>query len=117
MSVPEARGAAGVRFAFGDRTMGMLRSGHGEFRAPFVVQYNGSFPASGTRTFNLTVVCVPTAPGWSRAIILNPNPNPDPDPNPNPNPNQVARDHLRWQAGLFWTAHVPYPFLALTLTA
>merc|ERR1719174_3451066 len=70
MSVPETRGAAGVRFAFGDRTMGMLRSGHGEFRAPFVVQYNGSFPASGTRTFNLTVVCVPTAPGWSRAIIF-----------------------------------------------
>ena len=70
MSVPETLGAAGVRFAFGDRTMGMLRSGHGEFRAPFVVQYNGSFPASGTRTFNLTVVCVPTAPGWSRAIIF-----------------------------------------------
>jgi pheophorbide a oxygenase len=69
MSVPETLGAAGLRFAFGDRTMGMLRSGHGEFRAPFVVQYNASYPAS-PRTFNLTVVCVPTAPGWSRAIIF-----------------------------------------------
>ena len=69
MSAPESLGAAGLLFEFGDRTMGMRRSSIGEFRAPFVVAYNGSFEGS-TKMFNLTVVCLPTAPGWSRTIIF-----------------------------------------------
>jgi len=72
MSVPTNRADDGSKFGFafdfGDRTMGKRRAGVGEFRAPFVVAYNADFENS-SRTFNLTVVCVPTAPGWSRAII------------------------------------------------
>lgn len=69
MSAPDSLGKAGLSFEFGDRTMGMRRSSVGEFRAPFVVAYNGSFEGS-PRMFNLTVICLPTAPGWSRTIIF-----------------------------------------------
>jgi len=75
MSLPAALGGGGgpvdergFAFEFGDRTMGLRRAGSGEFRAPFTVAYNAEY-ANSSRTFNLTVVCVPTAPGWSRAII------------------------------------------------
>lgn len=72
-----ASGLRGFKFDFGDRTMGMRRAGTGEFRAPFVVAYNAGFePAYDKhgnkklrRPFNLTVVCLPTASGRSRAII------------------------------------------------
>ncbi len=87
MTNPEMLGERGVTFEFGDRTMGMRRAGTAEFRAPFVVKYNASFepktapppkragapppPAPPPRpNFQLTVICVPTAPGWSRAIIF-----------------------------------------------
>lgn len=73
-----AFGLRGFSFEFGDRTMGKRRAGTGEFRAPYVVSYNADFEPtldkkSGelkpSRPFNLTVVCVPTAAGRSRAII------------------------------------------------
>jgi len=92
MSVPMPLGDSGkfgFSFKFDDRTMGMRRAGSGEFRAPFVVKYFAAFepppppPPKGRRMaaapppppkerkpFQLTVICVPTAPGWSRAIIF-----------------------------------------------
>jgi len=67
-------GEEGFQFHFEDRTMGKMRAGTGEFRAPYVVSYAAGYehldlskPPPGT--FNLTVVCIPTAPGWSRTII------------------------------------------------
>ena len=71
-------GLRGFEFEFGDRTMGKRRAGTGEFRAPFVVAYNADFEPTldkktgelkPSRPFNLTVVCLPTAAGHSRAII------------------------------------------------
>ena len=70
-------GLRGFSFEFGDRTMGKRRAGTGEFRAPFVVAYNADFEPTldkkgrlkTSRPFNLTVVCVPTGAGRSRAII------------------------------------------------
>lgn len=72
------KGLRGFEFEFGDRTMGKMRSGTGEFRAPFVVAYNADFEPTvdkkgnvkPSRPFNLTVICVPTAAGRSRAIIF-----------------------------------------------
>ena len=69
---------SGFSFEFADRTMGQRRAGTGEFRAPYVVTYNAAFerktdPKSGEllppKFFNLTVVCLPTSAGQSRAII------------------------------------------------
>ena len=78
MTQPHEVSEAGFRFDFGDRTMGMMRQGSGAFRAPFVVAYNAEFEPKldkagaplPRKTFNLTVVCVPTGPGRSRAIIF-----------------------------------------------
>ena len=73
-----AYGLRGFSFEFGDRTMGKRRAGTGEFRAPFVVSYNADFEPvvdkktgdlKPSRPFNLTVVCLPTSAGRSRAII------------------------------------------------
>mmetsp|Transcript_11681 Transcript_11681/g.38490 ORF Transcript_11681/g.38490 Transcript_11681/m.38490 type:complete len:412 (+) Transcript_11681:521-1756(+) len=75
MSIPRDAAASqtGFSFDFGDRTMGLRRAGTGEFRAPYVVDYNAEFqvPAGATprQPFRLTVVCIPTRAGWSRAII------------------------------------------------
>lgn len=60
----------GYKFHHEDRTMGMLRGGTGEFRAPFVVSYDAEFKTEPKRPFGLTVCCIPTKPGWSRAIII-----------------------------------------------
>lgn len=61
---------AGFAFEFADRTMGKRRHGRAEFRAPFVVQYKARFATRAA--FDLTAVCVPSAPGHSRAILLGP---------------------------------------------
>jgi hypothetical protein len=76
MSIPRdaASSPHGFSFEFGDRTMGMRRAGTGDFRAPYVVSYNAQFevPAGAPprNPFKLTVVCIPTRAGWSRAIIF-----------------------------------------------
>mmetsp|Transcript_75392 Transcript_75392/g.125702 ORF Transcript_75392/g.125702 Transcript_75392/m.125702 type:complete len:518 (-) Transcript_75392:38-1591(-) len=80
MSAAIAMHPSGFNFSFGDRTMGMRRAGGGEFRAPYVVSYAAVFepkpaappppPGMPPKCFNLTVVMIPVAPGWSRAIIF-----------------------------------------------
>lgn len=55
---------------FTPRKVGMLRSGIGAFQAPFTVMYDAKFASDTPRDFNLSVLCIPTKPGWSRAIIL-----------------------------------------------
>jgi len=67
-------GEEGFQFHFEDRTMGKLRAGTGEFRAPYVVSYAAGYEhldltKPPPKPFNLTVVMIPTAPGSSRAII------------------------------------------------
>lgn len=77
------RKEAGFSFQWDDRTMGMLRSGTGEFRAPFLVNYEANFDLSskkgasdddsnegGQRPWQLAVLCVPTRPGWSRVMVF-----------------------------------------------
>ena len=49
---------------------GMMRGGIGEFRAPFIVNYDATFKSETPKPFKLAVVCIPTKPGWSRAIVL-----------------------------------------------
>jgi len=63
---------AGFQFDFQDRTMGMMRSGTGEFRAPYLVNYKATFSQEdgSKRPWQLSVLCVPTKPGWSRVIVL-----------------------------------------------
>ncbi|KAG7338925.1 ring-hydroxylating dioxygenase, large terminal subunit [Nitzschia inconspicua] len=72
MTVPQSLGAQGFRFEWQDRTMGMLRSGTGSFQAPFAVVYDAKYQSDTPRDFKLSVLCIPTKPGWSRAIILGP---------------------------------------------
>jgi hypothetical protein len=50
----------------------MLRSGIGVFQAPYTVAYDAKYEAENPRGFQLSVLCIPTKPGWSRAIILGP---------------------------------------------
>jgi hypothetical protein len=53
--------------------MGMRRQGIGEFRAPYVVSYYADFESSSKKPkapFNFKAICIPTAPGWSRTIIV-----------------------------------------------
>jgi phenylpropionate dioxygenase-like ring-hydroxylating dioxygenase large terminal subunit len=69
MTTPKALGEHGFRFEWQDRTMGKRRGGTGNFRAPYVVSYNAEYETGGP-PFNLTVVCIPTAPGYSRAIVF-----------------------------------------------
>lgn len=68
------RGPAGFSFEWEDRTMGMLRKGTGEFRAPYLVTYDAQFDAkdkeSPPRIFQLSVFCIPTKPGWSRVMTF-----------------------------------------------
>jgi nitrite reductase/ring-hydroxylating ferredoxin subunit len=75
--------ASGFTFDFADRTGKRVRRGTGEFRAPYVIQYNTKFDVptavkgakASPRTvdpgvFNLTVICTPSRPGWSRVRKL-----------------------------------------------
>ena len=50
----------------------MLRSGTGMFQAPYTVAYDAKYETENPRGFQLSVLCIPTKPGWSRAIILGP---------------------------------------------
>jgi len=59
----------GFGFDWSDRTMGMIRHGSAEFRGPYMVTYDGTFEVSN-KPFQLSVLCIPTKPGWSRAIIM-----------------------------------------------
>lgn len=70
MTFPIVKGEEGFTFNWEDRTMGLMRAGEGGFRAPYLVWYDADFD-SDSRRFELFVFCVPTKPGWSRAIILN----------------------------------------------
>jgi phenylpropionate dioxygenase-like ring-hydroxylating dioxygenase large terminal subunit len=84
MSLTGPIAPSGFAFRFQDRTMGMRRDGTGVYRAPFVIQYAADYVnATATkspkrkatngpnqRTFNLTAICIPTRPGWSRIIIF-----------------------------------------------
>ena len=79
-----SEGQHGFEFDFADRTMGRRRAGSGSFKAPYIVAYQAEYGPKQTatakqlakeaskppKTFNLTVVCLPTRPGWSRIIIF-----------------------------------------------
>jgi hypothetical protein len=67
-AVEEVPGLRGFTAEFGDRTYQKMRSGVEEFRAPFVIAYNATF--ENGNPWSLTVVCVPTRPGWSRLILF-----------------------------------------------
>jgi pheophorbide a oxygenase len=69
MTIPEEKGDEGFSFQWEDRTMGLMRKGKGGFRAPYSVWYDANFETDPPRKFELTVLCIPTKPGWSRAII------------------------------------------------
>mmetsp|Transcript_28498 Transcript_28498/g.41613 ORF Transcript_28498/g.41613 Transcript_28498/m.41613 type:complete len:458 (+) Transcript_28498:166-1539(+) len=60
----------GFQFEYADRTMGMTRRGIGQFRAPYLVNYNATFDTPDARPFLLSALCIPTQPGWSRVIVL-----------------------------------------------
>lgn len=70
MTVPVDKGEAGFSFDWGDRTMGMMRSGSGEMRAPYLVNYDAKFQTETPRPFRLSAIGIPTKPGWSRGIII-----------------------------------------------
>jgi hypothetical protein len=70
MTNPVSKGEGGFFFEWEDRTMGMMRSGSGEFRAPFLVNYDGNFKTKEERKFKLSALCIPIKPGWSRGIII-----------------------------------------------
>lgn len=70
MTLPVDKGEAGFSFDWDDRTMGMMRSGGGEIRAPYLVNYDAKFHTETPRPFRLSAICIPTKPGWSRSIIL-----------------------------------------------
>ncbi|CAB9530549.1 expressed unknown protein [Seminavis robusta] len=65
-------GEAGFAFEWQDRTMGMMRTGEGKFRAPFLVNYNATFasPTGEAKPFRLSALCIPTRPGWSRVMVF-----------------------------------------------
>lgn len=71
MTVPDDHGEQGFSYEWEDRTMAMMRKGTGGFRAPYAVVYDADFQTTPTpRKFELSVLCIPTKPGWSRAIIV-----------------------------------------------
>jgi Pheophorbide a oxygenase len=60
----------GFTFTFQDRTMKMKRNGYCRFRAPYYIEYRGTYENIQDKTFNLTTLLVPSKPGWSRIIIF-----------------------------------------------
>ena len=70
MSVPEDIDERGFSLDFEDRTMKMDRKGKLDFNAPYMVDYNGEFDTDPVKPFKLSVLCIPTKPGWSRTIIF-----------------------------------------------
>ena len=73
MTTPSKLTEQGLEFSYEDRTIGMRRSALGQFRAPFVISYEGIFepktPQAEAPLFNLTAIMIPTKPGWSRLIL------------------------------------------------
>jgi pheophorbide a oxygenase len=111
----------GLRFAFRDQTMNMPRVGKGEFRAPYVVQYDAVYnvtalvntthattttktsKAAAAQTFNLTTILIPVQPGWSRIIIFG-------GPEKQPRQKQKAKSKIPFKGKLFrllpyWLLH------------
>ena len=78
MTIPTDHGENGFSFEWQDRTMGNYREGTGEFRAPYIVNYDAMFKTEEPRPFKLAAICIPTKPGWSRAIIVNGGSSPSP---------------------------------------
>lgn len=80
ISIEGAIEESGFKFAYADRTMGRRRTGTGEFKAPYVLTYEGLFEPTAKeakeglthsrRTFNLTTACIPVGPGRSRVIVF-----------------------------------------------
>jgi hypothetical protein len=78
MTSPVTLNEHGFDYTFADQTGGRRRAGDGRFRAPFTIQYNATFEqteaqrAAGEdlKFFNLTALCIPTKPGWSRTIVF-----------------------------------------------
>ncbi len=70
MTVPVSMGEEGFKFEFEDRTMNLIRKGSGLFQAPYTVAYDAKYESETPRDFKLSVLCIPTKPGWSRAILL-----------------------------------------------
>jgi phenylpropionate dioxygenase-like ring-hydroxylating dioxygenase large terminal subunit len=70
MTVPVSMGEEGFKYEFEDRTMKMIRKGEGRFQAPYTVSYDAKYESETPRDFKLSVLCIPTKPGWSRAILL-----------------------------------------------
>lgn len=69
MTMLEAVSPRGFRFIAEDRTMGERRRVEGAFRAPYVIQYGGTFTGTA-KPFALTALLIPTKPGWSRITLL-----------------------------------------------
>ena len=100
MTVPSDQGVHGFTYKWEDRTMGMMRTGDAMYRAPFLVDYNGKFMTEGNKPFRLSVICIPTKPGWSRAIIFS----------PGGGNNQEMKAKTTWKGKLFrmipvWLSH------------
>jgi hypothetical protein len=78
MTSPVNLNEHGFDFTFADQTGGRRRAGDGLFRAPFTIQYNATFEQTAAQQaagedlkfFNLTALCIPTKPGWSRTIVF-----------------------------------------------
>jgi pheophorbide a oxygenase len=70
MTKPVDKGEEGFSFEWEDRTMGMMRGGGGQFRAPFIIDYDASFKSENPRPFKLSALSIPTKSGWSRAIVI-----------------------------------------------
>ncbi|OEU19105.1 hypothetical protein FRACYDRAFT_137803, partial [Fragilariopsis cylindrus CCMP1102] len=83
MSIPESFSDTTVEsfyFEWSDRTRGKHRGGTGEFNAPYGVSYNAHYYDTKEEMlekrekddagFKLGALCIPTKPGWSRAIIM-----------------------------------------------
>jgi len=71
------KGEAGFSFDWADRTMGMMRKGTAEFRAPYLISYKATFepkpgeePGQERKPWALSVLCVPTKPGWSKIMLF-----------------------------------------------
>lgn len=73
MTQPSSISATGFNMTFADRTRNMMRQSTADFRAPFVIKYDGEYEVPQNKppnSFNLTTILVPTKPGWSRIIIF-----------------------------------------------
>jgi pheophorbide a oxygenase len=74
MTTATDNGERSFSFYWEDRAMGKMRAGNVNFIAPFVVAYEANFESKDgsdeKKPLVLTALCIPTKPGWSRAIIV-----------------------------------------------